>query len=98
MIQTFSNKAVAENIYLGFDFSNRLSTGETISTATFTNVVIQSVDSGASSMVFGTATINAGIVQSMIKNGVAGNTYELSVVVNTSGNRILYAKAQYQVQ
>ena len=94
----FSNKAVAESIFLGFDFSNRLSIGETISTATFTNKVIQAVDSTASAMVFGTAVINAGLVQTMIKNGIAGNTYELSVTVNTSGNRVLYAKAQYTVQ
>jgi hypothetical protein len=94
---TLTDKNKLERVYLGFDFTLRLDTGETISDATFFNRSLDGSDSGASAMLSGNAIISSGIVKNLVINGVAGSIYELSVVVNTSGGRRLFTKTQYKV-
>jgi hypothetical protein len=89
----FSSKNTQEKVYLGFDFSNRLDTAETISTATFYIRAVQGIDLDSSTMLSGSSVISGGTVRIKVQNGIAGFTYELSVVVTTSGGRTLFAKA-----
>ena len=92
-----SSKYSAESIYLGFDFSNRLGVGETISTATFSNACVESVDVNSSAMLTGTSVISNGVVSHMVASGIAGNKYVLTCIITTSGSRVLEARAVFKV-
>lgn len=95
---SFSGKYKAEHIYLGFDYSNRLDTGETISSATFTIEDAGSVDATVSSMLSGASVISAGIVKIKVIEGKVGHKYNLSCSASTSGGRILVAKDTFEVK
>ena len=96
-MQTFTVKRPAERILLGFGFTKRLSTGETITSVDFQCSTLDGVDASAGSMVSGVPQINGGDVRSWVSYGVAGCTYLISAIVTTSTGRILEATAAVPV-
>ena len=93
----FTAKYVSEVVYLGWDFTNRLNAGETITGASFSNVCMDAADSLAPAMVTGSLVVG-NLAQALIANGTSGNTYELTGIITTSGSRTLEAQSKYRVK
>jgi hypothetical protein len=91
MAESFSYKFTAEIKPLSFDFSQVLASGETLSTATCTVLVIDGTDSNPSNILSGGATIIGTKVYQQVQNGVAGVTYRLVATVTTSASNTLVA-------
>lgn len=86
---SFSAKVPAEDEYFGFDFTQRLATGETISSASFAIAIAVGADAGVGSMLSGSAVIDVAIVKQLVVDGVAGVTYRLTATVVTSAGQTL---------
>ena len=84
-----------EQVYLGFDYVNRLD-GETILTAIFM-IVGPAITNDDVSMLTGTAVIDGTKVRNMVVGGTAGNSYSLSSLITTSAGRTLKGKLTLQV-
>ena len=100
----FSSKTVAERIYLGWKVGQRLDATETVVSAVFSIRAVNCVDHAPTAMLVGSSIIDADTkldhtphVKMMVINGVAGNTYELSAVIVTSGGRTLQPKSTFKV-
>jgi hypothetical protein len=91
MAESFSYKFTTEVKSLSFDFSQVLASGETISTAVCTVVVIDGTDSTPSNLLSGGATIIGFKVYQQVQNGVAGVTYRLVATITTSAGNTLVA-------
>jgi hypothetical protein len=85
----FSDKDPDEEEYLGFNFAQRLASGETISTVTFAIVVVKGADASASAMLQGAAVIDGATVKQLVGAGVAGVHYLLSAEVTTSAAQVM---------
>lgn len=86
---SFSSKTPAEDEYFGFDFTLRLATGETISSASFAIAIAVGADAGVAGMLSGSAVIDGAIVKQLVIDGVAGVTYRLTATVVTSAGQTL---------
>ena len=86
MAESFSLKYTTESDLFTFDFVAMLASGETISTAVCTVVVMDGVDASPSSIISGTATISNTQVSQRIINGVADVTYRLIMTITTSAS------------
>lgn len=91
MAESFSYKFTTEVKSLSFDFSQVLASGETISTATCTVVVIDGTDLTPSNILSGGTTIIGFKVYQQVQNGVAGVTYRLVATITTSVGNTLVA-------
>lgn len=91
MAESFSYKFTTEVKSLSFDFSQVLSSGETISTATCTVVVIDGTDATPSNILSGGTSIIGSKVYQQVQNGIAGVTYRLVVTIATSASNTLVA-------
>lgn len=91
MAESFSYKFTTEVKSLSFDFSQVLASGETISTATCTVVVIDGTDPTPSNILSGGTTIIGFKVYQQVQNGVAGVTYRLVATITTSAGNTLVA-------
>jgi len=87
--QEFGPKFVAEVVRLPFDFTGDLAVGETISTAVCSVAVYSGVDVSPSSLLSGTATIDASEVTQLFQAGIAGVIYTLTCQVTTSASQTL---------
>ena len=79
-------KTPTESQPLGFDFVDDLDVGETISSATFSVVVVDGADPDVGDMLTGSSAISGSEVRQRVRNGVAGVTYEVRAVVVTSAS------------
>tara|TARA_R110000868_G_scaffold72639_4_gene211411 strand:+ start:71 stop:382 length:312 start_codon:yes stop_codon:yes gene_type:complete len=86
---TFQPKLLSERVSLVFDFTSRLASGETISTATTTATLFSGTDSAPSSLIFGAAAISGQTVSQLVVGGVLGVTYELLCTITTSASQTL---------
>jgi hypothetical protein len=91
MPEAFSYKFTTEDKPLSFDFSQMLATGETISTASCSALVIDGTDASPSSLLSGSATISGTKVYQRVHNGTAGVTYRLVMTITTSASNTLVA-------
>ena len=91
MAESFSYKFTTEVKPLSFDFSQVLASGETISTATCTVLVIDGTDSNPSNVLSGGTSIIGFKVYQQVQSGVAGVTYRLVTTVTTSAGNTLVA-------
>lgn len=84
MAEAFSYKITTETQPCTFDFSQVLSSGETISSVVFTVLVQQGVDASPSAILSGTATISNFKVTQKITGGLTNVTYRLVATITTS--------------
>lgn len=82
-------KHVGEIVSEVFDFSSRLASGETISSASTVATVYSGEDTSAAGIVSGAATISGTKVTQKIIGGVLGVTYYLVCSAATSAGQIL---------
>jgi hypothetical protein len=86
-------KFIDEDRKIEVDFTNDLTAGTTISTASVTATVYSGVDSSPQSIVSGASTISGPRVTQKIIDGVAGCTYLLTYNTTTSDSQVLQKKA-----
>ena len=91
MAENFSYKFVAENKPLSFEFSEVLASGESLSTASCSVIVLDGTDASPSGLLSGSATITGTKVYQRVHNGTAGVTYRIIVTVTTSAGSTLVA-------
>ena len=91
MADSFSYKFTTEVKPLSFDFSQVLASGETISTATCTVLVIDGTDPTPSNILSGGASIIGSKIYQQVQSGVAGVTYRLVATITTSAGNTLVA-------
>jgi bifunctional N-acetylglucosamine-1-phosphate-uridyltransferase/glucosamine-1-phosphate-acetyltransferase GlmU-like protein len=91
MAESFSYKFTAEIKPLSFDFSQVLATGETLSTAICTVLVIDGVDASPSSLLSGGASIIGSKIYQQVQSGTAGVTYRIVATITTSAGNTLVA-------
>jgi len=91
MAESFSYKFTTENKPLSFDFSQVLTTGETLSTASCSVIVIDGVDANPSNILSGGASIIGSKIYQQVQYGTAGVTYRLVATVTTSDGNTLVA-------
>ena len=81
---TFSYKLTTENELFYIDFSQVLTDGEVISSATSTIDVMSGVDPSPQSIKVGAPSINGSSVAQRIYNGIAGVTYRFVITIRTN--------------
>ena len=81
---TLRSKSTSETRIETFDFTSLLTAAETISTAGVTAIVYSGLDTAASSLISGTATISGKTVTQKVAGGVLGVTYVLKCSITTS--------------
>lgn len=86
MADAFSYKITTESELYSFDFSQVLTTGETISTASSQMLVMNGVDASPNAMLAGAPVISDSVVSQRLEDGLSGVTYRLVVTVNTSAS------------
>ena len=96
-VPSFSEKRIDEDFNLAFDFTNRLGTGETISSAPWTATVHKGTDASPQNIVNGSATIAGAIVTQKIIDGLDGVTYCLICAATTSAGQQLHGHAHLRV-
>jgi hypothetical protein len=84
MADAFSYKLTTESEWFGFDFSQVLTTGETLSSATCSVIVMNGTDSNPSAILSGTAVITGAKANQKITGGISEVTYRLIMTVTTS--------------
>jgi len=84
MAESFSYKITTESELFTFDFTQVLSSSETISTAICTVIVMNGVDPTPNNIIIGAAVINNQTASQRIANGVDNVTYRLSMTITTS--------------
>lgn len=84
MADSFSYKITTESELFTFDFSQVLSSSETISTATCTAIVMNGTDPSPSSILVGAAVISNRTASQRVANGVSEVTYRLQMTITTS--------------
>ena len=86
---SFNAKLTGETVIETFDFTSRLTTAETISTASVTASVYSGTDASPNAIVSGSATISGKTVTQAITAGTLGVTYLLVCTITTSLSQIL---------
>lgn len=86
-------KLANETVIETFDFTSRLSAGETISSASVAASVYSGTDSNPSAIVSGASTISGQKVTQAITSGTLGVTYELLCTATTSLLQVLQLSA-----
>lgn len=86
-MEAFSPKATDEVVWLSWDFSRILNTGETISSADVTASVVRGVDASPGDILDGPESIESDKVSQKVTGGIAGVIYNLRCVVTTSNGQ-----------
>lgn len=84
MADSFSYKITTESELFTFDFSQVLSSSETISTATCTAIVMNGTDANPSAILVGASVISNKTASQRVANGVSEVTYRLTMTITTS--------------
>lgn len=85
-----NNKLQGETALVFFDFTSKLSAGETVSTQVVTATVDRGTDAAPSSIISGAAApVSGGLVQQKITAGVVGVIYDLLCTITTSAGQTL---------
>ena len=84
MAETFSYKFPTESISYTFDFSQVLSNGETISSASTSVLVRDGTDASPSSILGGSPTYSGTMVAQRVTGGLSEVTYRLVVTITTN--------------
>jgi len=91
MAENFSYKFVNEIKSLSFEFSEVLTSGESLSTASCSVIVLDGTDANPSNLLSGGASIVGTQIYQWVQGGVAGVTYRLIATVTTSAGSTLIA-------
>lgn len=93
------SKDPAESLFCGFDYSNALDAGESISSATVAATLLSGTDASPGDILFGVPTIASGVVLQPFRGGVSGANYKLkcSATVGPTG-RVLVLSAKLRVR
>jgi hypothetical protein len=83
-MKTYTAKQPTEIELFSVDFSDNLSSVETILSASSVMTIKSGIDPAVGTMVLGPAVINGSKVGQMVQGGVAGNYYYLSITIVTS--------------
>ena len=75
LVQEFDQKRTDEIRVYGFDFIDKLPSGDGVSSATWTVTVHKGTDASPSSMISGAEIISGTIVEQLITGGTDGVTY-----------------------
>jgi hypothetical protein len=94
----FDPKAVQEEDSFAFDFTDLLSTGETVTGAVITIDVIDGVDPSPSSMIAGSPTVVGAIVSVKLVGGVEGVLYCIHCLATCSTGLEKELKGDLRVQ
>lgn len=89
MSMNFDDKYAGETEYVGWDFSARLETGETIQSATFAATDPSGIDPAPGGILQGGAAIDGAVVRQMVADLVADARYVIVTTVQTTGGRTL---------
>lgn len=81
-------KDVGETVQISLEFLSRLRIGETLGTCTASISVLSGIDASPNSMLQGLPSIIGTSVSQVVKGGVLGNIYLLSLAARTSLNNI----------
>ena len=84
MADAFSYKLTTESELFGFDFSQVLTPGELILTATSTAIVMNGTDPNPTAILIGSPGITGSKVNQRIAGGISEVTYRIIVTVTTS--------------
>jgi len=86
----FTPKRIQETEIFSVDYTALLGTGETITSAVWTNSVKEGTDASPSSMVSGFASITGAVVSQKLTGGVAGVYYwPICTAVTSAGQTII---------
>lgn len=85
----FTPKRVAESEIFSVDYSVLLGTGETITSAVWTNSVKEGTDASPNAMISGPASITGAVVSQKLTAGVAGVYYWPICTATTSANQVI---------
>lgn len=96
--ESFSFKTPDEVDIYAFNFSDRLSTNETIDDADFTITSVRANDTTVNSMLLGNILVDGSSVGHMIGGGLANNEYLLRCVITTSEDRVLEAAGTLKIE
>lgn len=84
MAESFSYKITSESELFGFDYSQVLASGETISSAVASVLVMNGIDLNPSAILVGAPSISGNKVSQRISGGNDGVTYRIEMVATTS--------------
>ena len=85
-------KGVTEIIAVEMDFLSRLQNGETVQTYSMDMSVFSGVDPTPDTMLV-SQSLNQSTVTTVVRGGIVGNIYNLSVAARTSANNIYVNRA-----
>lgn len=85
----FPGKRAAEVENLTFDFTSKLASGVTISSATTTCTVYSGTDATPSAVISGAASISGSVVTQKVTGGTLGVIYQLLCAATTSTTETL---------
>ena len=91
MANSFSYKLTTENELFTFDFTNVLKTGELISSASCTAIVMSGTDSNPTAILFGAPIISGAQVSQRIYNGISEVTYRIEMTATTTFGNVYTA-------
>lgn len=91
MAEAFTYKLTTDSELFAFDFSQVLGSGETLSTASCSVIVMNGTDSNPSAILSGTAAITGSKANQRVVNGVSEVTYRLIMTVTTSASNTFTA-------
>jgi len=91
MAESFSYKIVADNEIFSFDFSPVLSSGESLSIASCSVIVMSGTDLNPSAILYGSPTISGTVASQRVYQGISEVTYRLIMTVTTSLGNIYTA-------
>ncbi len=97
MPTAFSYKVIAENEQFTFDFSPAMGTGETITTASSTALVVSGTDASPTSILQGGPVVSGQQVGQRIYAGLDGVIYRIQMTVITSASNTLVLLADLQI-
>lgn len=91
-------KLADETEFYGFDYSQLLAAGETITDATFSITVLEGTDADADDMLSGSAVINGSIVTILLTGGVENVHYNLHCAAETSAGQTMSLSEDFWVR
>lgn len=89
MTMNFDDQYAGETEVVGWDFSARLETGETLQSAAFAATDPSGIDPAPAGILQGAAAIDGAIARQRVANLAAGARYAIVATVQTSGGRTL---------
>jgi hypothetical protein len=97
MPTAFSYKVITENEQFTFDFSPAMGTGETITSATSTALVVSGTDASPTSILLGSPVVSGQQAAQRVYGGLDGVIYRIQMTVITSSANTLVLLADLQI-